>query len=112
MKYLKWIVAACLLAVLVPSCSESDTNKVRFVIDSNTPESPVRVYGARTMSTPVIIKDHFENTVETDDIFVALTARCDDYDTLITLEIYVNGKLKRRVSGNRWVTTGDVRIKK
>ncbi len=112
MKYLKWIVAVCLLAVAAPSCSESDTNKVRFVIDSNTPESPIRVYGARTMSTPVIIKDHFENTVETDDVFVALEARCDDRNTLITLEIYVNGKLKKRASGNRWVTTGDVRIKK
>lgn len=46
MKYLKWLVAVCLLVVVAPSCSESDTNKVRFVIDSNTPESPIRVYGA------------------------------------------------------------------
>ena len=35
----------------------------------------------------------------------------EDSNTLITLEVHVNGKIKRRVTGNRWVTTGEVRLK-
>ncbi|MCX4282552.1 hypothetical protein [Alistipes muris] len=112
MKCLKWIVAACLLVLLAPACSKDrDTNKVRFVIDSNTPETPIRVYGAHTGADYIVVKNHFENTIETDETLVILDARCDDSNTLITLEVHVNGKIKRRVTGNRWVTTGEVRLK-
>lgn len=111
MKYLKWFISFCLLAFLSPSCSKSDTNKVRFVIDSNTPETPIRVYGIQTGATYFVVKDHYENTVETDENLVVLDARCDDRNTLITLEVHVNGKLKKRVSGNMWVTTGEVWLK-
>ncbi|WP_300906051.1 MULTISPECIES: hypothetical protein [Bacteroidales] len=112
MKYLRWIVAVGLWAFISLSCSKSDnTNEVRFVIDSNTTEIPIRVYGAQPGTSHIVVKNHFENTIETDEALVVLDARCDDHNTLVSLEVYVNGKLKKRVSGNMWVTTGEVWLK-
>ena len=112
MKYLKYIIVFALLAFLAPACSKDDgTHKVKFVVDSNTPETPIRVYGAQTGATYVVVKSHFENTVKTDAALVVLDARCDDPNTLITLEVHVDDNLKRRAEGNTWLTTGEIRLK-
>ena len=112
MKYLKLILLLGLLSFGLFACSKDDgTHKVKFVVDSNTPETPIRVYGAQTGATYAVVKDHFEHTVKTDAVLVVLDARCDDPNTLVTLEVHVDGKLKKQVSGNTWITTGEIQLK-
>ena len=44
-------------------------------------------------------------------LFVSAFSACDDETTLITIRVWVNGKLKQEVSGNRHLTTGDIWLK-
>lgn len=107
------MILFCLILAAFVRCSKSDEreNRVTYIVDSNTPDTPIRVVGADPRSTYIVVKGHYENTITTDAEVVSVVARCDDPETLITLEIYVNGKRKDHVSGNRWVTTKEIRLK-
>ena len=64
----------------------------------------VRIYGYK--SGGLIIKDQWEGEFVTKDWEVQLVAYCNDKTALVTLEIYVNGKLKSRGEGNSYVAIG------
>lgn len=79
-------------------------NEVVFKVYSNTLGVPIDLTGGK--EGVLTIKDYYEATWITKAWSVGITARCDDETVLITLEIYVNGKLKEKKSGNRYVRAG------
>ena len=40
----------------------------------------------------------------------SIEARCQDQNTLIKINIWVNGKLKKNISGNKYVTSGYISL--
>lgn len=110
MNFRKLLIPCCLLFAVSTGCSETNDHphRVTYIVDSDTPDVPIRVVGADPRSTSIVVKDHYENTVTTDAEVVSMVANCDDRNVLITLEIRVNGERKDRVSGNGRVTTKPV----
>ncbi len=108
---LLWIVLAlCLTIGLFSACNKNDPPLVLYKVTCNMPDVPVRVYGLPE-GNPLIVKGNYEKAVLKDTDIVGLEARCDNPEALITLEVFVNGKSRKKVSGNRWLTTGDIPLK-
>lgn len=40
----------------------------------------------------------------------SIEARCKDDNTLITIKVWVNGKIMSNVSGNKYLTTGYISL--
>lgn len=100
-------------AMALGGCSDKKevVNDVRFTIEANT-DQPVRIYSPTDRSeTGTVIRSHYESSFKTDTEVFSIEARCDDETTLITIRVWVNGKLKQEVSGNRHLTTGDIWLK-
>jgi hypothetical protein len=86
------------------SCSKDDgTNEVTLKVYSNTAGVPINLSGGGIASNYLTIKDYFEKRWSTDWDQTYISARCDDKTVLITVEVYINGKLKEREVGNSWV---------
>lgn len=104
MKHLYFFLIVFILGGL-SSCSDEDdykkldnqVNTVTFKVYSNSPDVPVRLSDC---CPPLIIKGSWERTVQTTDYKVQIDARCDDENTLLTGEIYVNGRLKKKWEAN------------
>lgn len=113
-KYKK--ISVCLIfflgLLLCQACSKDDTNLniIRVKVEANSDE-PVRIYGIKgSGETGVVIKKNYETTFElgNDDYLYdgfSIEARCKDDNTLITIKVWVNGKLKSNVSGNKYLST-------
>lgn len=90
------------------SCDEIDIeeqeNVVTYKVYSNTPDEPITISGAGCLN--LVIKDKWEKTERTKDFRTQLVAKCQDRNTLITGEIYVNGKLKKRSEANSHLIMG------
>lgn len=100
-------------AMMLGGCSDKkkDVNNVRFTIEANT-DQPVRIYSPTDQSERgTVIRSHYESSFKTDTEVFSIKARCDDETTLITIRVWVNGKLKQEVSGNKYLTTGDIWLK-
>lgn len=98
------------LGIMVFSCEQEDDDvrrqneehTVTMKIYCNTADVPVRVVGV-CPNGYCTIKNYYEETSKTKHSSVGLSAHCDDPNALITLEIYVDGKLRVRSSDNRYV---------
>lgn len=90
------------------SCNETDIEEQEYVVTykvySNTPDEPITISGAGCLN--LVIKDKWEKTERTKDYSIQLIAKCQDRNTLITGEIYVNGKLKKRSEANSYLAMG------
>jgi hypothetical protein len=86
------------------SSKENRTNIVLLKVSTNTPGTPIRL--DCYFGQPLIIKDNWEEVYITKEYGAHLTATCDDSSVLITAEIYVNGKLKKKCEGNSYVMLG------
>ena len=83
-------------------------NIIRVQIEANSDE-PIRVYGIKDSGeTGIVIKRYFEKTYETESKVFSIDARCEDENTLITIKVWINGKLKIDKFGNKYLTTGDI----
>lgn len=85
------------------SCSDGidideQENMVTYKVYSNTPDSPITMSGADCLN--LVIKDKWEKTILTKEFFAQIDATCKDRNTLMTGEIYVNGKLKMKREAN------------
>ncbi|WP_302788225.1 hypothetical protein [Phocaeicola coprophilus] len=95
------------------ACSKDtpNLNTIRVQVETNSDE-PVRIYGLKGGGeTGIVIKKNYEETFElgNDDYLhdgFSIETRCKDGNTLITIKVWVNGKLKSNVSGNKYITTG------
>lgn len=70
----------------------------------NTKGVPVTINRFGGQKGYLIIKDYFEHTF-TSEGNGGITASCDDPEALITIEIYINGRLSVRKHGNRYLST-------
>lgn len=114
-------ISVCLIfflgLLLCSACSkeDSDLNIIHVKIETNSDE-PVRIYGIKNSGeSGVVIKKHYETTFELgkDDFSyngLSIEARCKDGNTLITIKVWVNGKLKSNVSGNKYLTSGYISL--
>ncbi len=93
------------IGLLLFSCSNDDDgfNTVTIKVYCNTPGVPVRVTGLGSKGY-LTIKDFYEETFRTEVRRFTLKARCDDEDALVTIEIYVNGKLSQKRSDNSFLS--------
>ena len=104
--------------LLCQACSKDDTNLniICVKVETNSDE-PVRIYGIKgSGESGVVIKKNYETTFElgNDDYLYdgfSIEARCKDGNTLITIKVWVNGKLKSNVSGNKYLSTEYISMK-
>lgn len=102
------ILLFCLLLCHACSKDDSNLNIIRVQIEANSDE-PIRVYGVKESGeTGIVIKRYYEKTFETESKVFSIYARCKDENTLITIKVWINGKLKINRSGNKYITTGDI----
>lgn len=82
------------------SCKgDDDMYTIKYEVISNTTGTPIEVY-----PWGLTVKDYWSREEECDrDCSLGIQARCDDSDVLITLKIYVDGKLKATREGNGWL---------
>lgn len=107
-------ISVCLILLfsllLCNACSKDDSNLniIRVQIEANSDE-PIRVYGIKDSGeTGIVIKRNFDKTYETESKAFSIDARCKDENTLITIKVWINGKLKIDKFGNKYLTTGDI----
>ena len=101
------------LISFVTSCSketdlDDQKHSVEYKIwtdDPNATVCMVSYFGA-----PLYFKGSFEGQFVTDEYQLSFDARCDDPYVLMTLEIYVDGKLKQKLYRNHSLHTV-IRIK-
>lgn len=112
MKQLYFFLIVFILGGL-SSCSDEDdykkldnqVNTVTFKVYSNSPGVPVTL--TECCEEPyLIIKDSWERTVQTTAYGAHIDARCDDENTLLTGEIYINGRLKKKRESNGLLKLG------
>lgn len=104
------IVFLCLFMCQACSKDTPNLNTVRVQVETNSDE-PVRIYGTKDGGeTGVVIKNSYDKTFESEGDGFSIDARCKDGNTLITIKVWVNGKLKKNVSGNKFVTSGYVSL--
>lgn len=91
------------------SCSSNDDsasyvnqkNRVKYRVTSNDSELPLKITNAE--GKVLIVKKSFESEFVTAEYSIDMTASCIDEKVLMTVEVYVNGKLKYKQSGNKSV---------
>lgn len=104
------IVFLCLFMCQACSKDTPNSNTVRVQVETNSDE-PVRIYGTKDGGeTGVVIKNNYDKTFELEGEGFGIDARCKDGNTLITIKVWVNGKLKKNVSGNKFVTSGYISL--
>ncbi len=83
-----------------PSCKDNDDiYTIKYEVISNTSDAPIEVY-----PWGLTVKDYWSREeVSNRDCSLGFEVRCDDSDVLITLKIYVDGKLKATRDGNGWL---------
>lgn len=103
----------CLLVCYACSDDTPESYKVRVHIEANTNE-PVRIYGLKDSSPErgLVIRSSYDKIYKTEDNGLSIEARCNDESTLINIKVWVNGKLKADVSGNKYLTSGYIRFDK
>lgn len=98
------ILLSVVFFMLHTSCSKDDDgiNEVTLKVYSNTPGVPINLVGGFP-KTVLTIKDYYEESWRTEANETYIKATCDDNTVLITVEVYINGKLKEREVGNSWL---------
>ena len=109
-------IAACIIILLglfiCQACSKDtpSPSTVRVQIEANSDE-PVRIYGIKDGGeTGIVIKRSYGKTFKLEGDGFSIDARCKDENTLITIKVWVNGKLKRNVSGNKYLSSGYISL--
>lgn len=109
-------ISVCLIFVLglllCHACSKDNPNLniIRVQVETNSDE-PVRIYGIKDSGEiGVVIKKNYDNTFELENEGFSIEARCKDDNTLITIKVWVNGKIMSNVSGNKYLTTGYISL--
>ncbi|KGE14753.1 hypothetical protein [Sphingobacterium deserti] len=100
-----------LLGGFTSACSDDDEyidqrNKehlVKVVVYSNTPDIPVLVDGVGPGGESIYIKNYWEKEVVSKSYATRIVATCEERTVLITIEIYVDGKLRATADGNSYV---------
>ena len=107
---MKRFILMALCAVLLFSCSKDEVdlddvkNIVTFKVTSDTPDQPFEI--SATDGYKFKTKDKWEKTIVTKNYFASLIIECDNPNTLIKGQIYVNGILVREKEDNQYIHIG------
>lgn len=103
----------CLLVCYACSDDTPESYKVRVHIEANTNE-PIRIYGIKDTSPEkgLVIRNSYDKSFYAQHDGLSIEARCNDESTLIKIKVWVNGKLKADVSGNKYLTSGYIHLDK
>lgn len=111
-KNLSALIIVFLSLFICQACSKDtpDLSTIRVQVETNSDE-PVRIYGTKDGGeTGIVIKNNYDKTFELEGDGFSIEARCQDQNTLIKINIWVNGKLKKNISGNKYVTSGYISL--
>lgn len=98
----------CLFLCYACSKDTPNLNDVRVHVEANTNE-PIRIYGIKNSSeTGLVIRSNYDTSYKVENKIFSIEARCNDKNTLINIKVWVNGKLKADVSGNKYLTSGSI----
>ncbi len=105
--------ALFVLVGLFQSCSKDEVslndkeNSVKVVVDANTTDVPIFIEGFPIGAYPIKVRGHWENEDKTKLFAIRSAVRCEDESVLLTIKIFVNGKLRKKEEGyseiNAWV---------
>lgn len=118
-KGLVFILFSFFFCYTLISCSDDDEgyskrdneeNVVKFRVSSNTENVPIIL--SDFLGGTITIKNSWEGEFVTKGYGAHISAACEDETVLMTVEIYVNGKLKSRKEGNRYISLYANDIKK
>ena len=103
-------VTTALLLVFLIGCSSDEGDgkyRIKVVIEANS-DYPIVVTGVKeTSSSGLIIRRYYEKEFEAEyNPLYKVVAKCEDPNTLINIKVWVNGKLRKDVDGNRNVSSG------
>lgn len=102
------LIALC--SVLLFSCSKDEvdlddvTNVVNFKVTSDSPNQPFEI--SATDGYHFKTSGNWEKTITTKNYFASLIIECDNPNTLLKGQIYVNGILVREKEGNQYIHIG------
>lgn len=102
------LIALC--SVLLFSCSKDEvdlddvTNVVNFKVTSDSPNQPFEI--SATDGYHFKTSGNWEKTITTKNYFASLIIECDNPNTLLKGQIYVNGILVRKKEGNQNIHIG------
>ena len=111
---------ALLLLSTLSSCSKDETdvvyideliaqeNTVTVKVYSDNPESEITLGAECCPGRSLVVTGEYEWTVKTTVPVAMIVAWCDDPETLITGEIYINGELKAKRQANTYLKMGAV----
>lgn len=109
-------ISVCLIMLLglliCQSCSKNTlpASTIRVQIEANS-DAPVRIYGIEgSGERGLVVKKNYISTFKSEAATFSIDARCKDEKTLITIKVWVNGKLKKNVSGNKYLTSGEITL--
>ena len=106
---------AVVLGMGFVSCSDDDSNDVKKVVVSvsGTTRAPIVITGVPEVeeisAEGTGIRDYISQ-YETESSYVEVTAKCDDASGRLDINVWVDNKLVKKVSGYSEVTTGKVKI--
>lgn len=94
-------------ASLCSSCAEEDIaeieNKVTYKFYTSAPGQSVKLQQCVGSRTPLNVTTNWERTAITKAKYAVMEASCEEPNTLLTCEIYVNNKLKVKKQRNKWI---------
>lgn len=102
------LIALC--SVLLFSCSKDEvdlddvTNVVTFKVTSDSPNQPFEINA--TDGYHFKTSGNWEKTITTKNYFASLIIECDNPNTLLKGQIYVNGILVRKKEDNQYIHIG------
>lgn len=100
----------CLFVCFACSKNTPTLNDVRVHVEANTDE-PVRIYGIKDFpESGLVIRNSYDKNFKAENEGLSIEARCKDENTKIMIKVWVNGKLKADVSGNKYLTSGYIKL--
>ncbi|MFV0290913.1 MAG: hypothetical protein ACK5IJ_08480 [Mangrovibacterium sp.] len=85
------------------SCSDDDNDQyaLKLVVTANSSEAvSIQYRGEDNYKKNLNIKEYYDDEFISSSEYFSFNASCDDSNTLITVEVYANGVLKKKHSDN------------
>lgn len=104
----------CFVMIFISACSnddEPDYHTVIVEVKSNTNET-IWVYGiGKSPDSEVEINGNYQCALNTNGHEVYVRAKCYDFNTTITIKVWVDGVLMQEATGIKWVCTEPIVLK-
>ena len=104
----QYLFLAVLFIGCLSSCSKEDLevldeqeNTVTCKVYGDIPDTSITISGGGI--SILIVKGSWEKIIKNKDYVAQIEAICEDQNNLLTAEIYINGKLKKRGEANGYL---------